>query len=249
MASELLRLIGRGAVAGAAAGVLSASVSWVLGEPSVERAIALEEAAARADGAGEQAEVFSRAAQLGGLVVVSILTGLAIGVLFGVVYAGWHRRDPDAEPWRRAIQLAVMGLVGVTLIPFLRYPGNPPAVGDPATAHTRTTYYLAAILIGIATVTAAAQLHHRLAQRAAAPSTRQLAVAGVVLIGLVATWLVPPNTDPIDVPAELIWNFRLASLATLVTLWASLGVVFGLLGQRAARRGPERARRFEVPHG
>ncbi len=178
--------------------------------------------------------------------MVSVLTGLAIGVLFGVVYAVWHRRDLDVDPWRRAIRLAVMGLIGITLIPFIRYPGNPPAVGDPATVDARTTWYLAAVLIGVATVTAVWQLHHRLAKRVAAASTRQSAVAVAVVVGLAATWLLPPNTDVIDVPAELIWNFRLASLATLVVLWLSLGAAFGLLTERATGRTSKRTPPVEL---
>jgi predicted cobalt transporter CbtA len=229
--SPLLRFIGRGALAGAIAGLLSALVSFLLGEPSVRRAIALEEAAAET----EHAEVFSRAAQQGALFLVSVITGLAVGILFGVVYALRHRRNPYVDSWRRAMQLAVAGLVGIALIPFVRYPANPPAVGDPGTVDDRTTFYLAAILMGLAAVVAADQLSRGLAERDVRVSLRQLATAGVVAVGMAATWLLPDSTDSITVPAELIWNFRLASIATLVVLWLGLGAIFGLLGERAER--------------
>lgn len=228
--------MGRGALAGAVAGLASAAVGFVAGEPAVEQAIALEEAAAHgASTAHEHAEVFSRAAQQGGLVVTAVLAGAAIGLLFGLVHAVWHRADPEADPWRRAMRLALMGFVGVAAIPFLRYPANPPAVGDPATVDTRTTGYLLAILVGLATVTAAWQVFARLTERGAAESTRRLAATAVLLAGVAATWLLPANTDPITVPAELIWHFRVAALAVLATLWLGLGAVFGLLGERAAR--------------
>jgi hypothetical protein len=233
--SPLLRLVGRGAVAGAIAGALSTVLSLLLGEPFVARAIALEEAAAT----GPSTEVFSRGTQLFGLAAVSILIGLSIGVLFGVVYALVHRADPDAEPWPRSIRLATAGFVGVSLIPFLRYPANPPAVGDPGTVDARTRLYLAAVLVGIATVTAAWQLHTRLARRGVAPSLCQIATVIVVLIGLGLTFLLPGNPDPLDAPADLIWGFRIASLATIATLWFGLGAAFGLIGERvAARQAP-----------
>lgn len=233
--SPLLRVMGRGAVAGALAGLLSAVVSFVLGEPSVRRAIALEEAAAHAAGKHEHAEVFSRAAQQGALFVVSILAGLAIGILFGLVYGLVYRQDPDADSWRRATGLAAAVMVGVAVIPFVRYPANPPAVGDPGTVDARTTAYLAAILVGIAAVVAAGQLSGWLAGRGVRVSLRQLAMLAVVVIGLAATWLLPNNPDTVAAPADLIWDFRLASLTALAVLWLSLGATFGLLGERAER--------------
>ncbi len=239
--SPLLRLIGRGAAAGAIAGALSTVLSLLLGEPFVQRAIALEEAA---DPGG--AEVFSRGTQLFGLAAVSILIGLSIGVLYGAVYALVYRKDPDADPWHRAIWLAAAGFVGVSLIPFLRYPANPPAVGDPGTVDARTRMYLVAVLIGIAAVTAAWQLHTRLADRGVAPPLRQLATVAVVLVGAGVTFLLPGNPDAIEVPAELIWGFRIASLATIATLWFVLGAAFGLIGERAASRQSPQAEHSPV---
>ncbi len=202
-------------------------VSVLLGEPYVTQAIGLEQA-----GGEPGAEVFSRGTQLFGLVVVSLLIGVAVGILFGAVYAIVHRQDPDADSWRRAIRLAGAGFVGVSAIPFLRYPGNPPAVGDPGTVDARTRLYLVALLIGLAALTAAWQVHRRLAARAVGEPLRLLAAVGVVLIGLAATFLLPGVAGPTTAPAELIWGFRIASLATLATLWFGLGAAYGLLGER-----------------
>ncbi len=127
------------------------------------------------------------------------------------------------------------GLVGIALIPFLRYPANPPAVGDPASVDNRTAAYLGSVLIGVVAVTAAVRVHRWLTERGVRPPPRQLASLGLVLMGLAATWLLPDNIDVSEVPADLIWNFRLASIATLVVLWLGLGAIFGLLGERAER--------------
>lgn len=237
MASPLLRLLGRGAVAGAGAGLLSAVASFSLGEPSVRRAIELEEAAAH----GDHAEAFSRATQQGALFLVSMLTGLAIGILFASVYAMLHRHDPDLYPWSRSVQLSLWGLVGISLIPFLRYPANPPGAASPGTVDARTTTYLAAIIVGVLAVTAAAQLYSRMTDRGVRLPLRQLTTVAVVVGGLAVTWLLPDNADVMGMPPELIWNFRLASLASLIVLWLGLGALFGLLGERAVR-APDRGR-------
>jgi len=56
------------------------------------------------------------------------------------------------------------------------------------------------------------------------------AVVGLLLAAL------PPATDPGDHPAGLLWNYRLSSLGTLLTLWATLGASFGALCERANRK-------------
>jgi hypothetical protein len=234
MSSPLLRLIGRGALAGAVAGLLSGAVTFLLGEPLLARAIALEEGSHHSAGSPGHVEVFSRATQQLGLIVVALLTGVAIGVLFGIVYTMLHRADPERDSWRRALRLAGAGFVGIALIPFLRYPADPPGVGEPGTAGSRSVAYLGAVLIGLAAVIAAWQVHDRLARRGSAPPVRHLATLAVLLAGLAATWLLPPGSEPQDIPADLLWDFRLASLTALAVLWFGLGAAFGLLGERAA---------------
>jgi predicted cobalt transporter CbtA len=111
----------------------------------------------------------------------------------------------------------------------------------------RTTAHLASILIGLVAVTAAVQLHRRLTEGGVRPPLRQLAALGVVVVGLAATWLLPDSTDVIEVPADLIWDFRLASIATLLVLWLGLGAIFGLLGERAERGVASKDRATPAP--
>ncbi len=230
MASTLLRAAGRGALAGTISGIASGAVAVLVGRPSVDRAIALEEPGA------ESVEVFSRSVQGIGLLVASILAGAALGVLFGVVYAVRYRQDLQADAWMRALCLAAAAFVGVGLIPFLRFPANPPGVGDPATVGTRTSGYLLAVLIGVASVVAAAQLYSALARRGFPLPIRHIAAAVLVIVGAALTWLLPDGSEATEVPPELLWEFRLGALATLATLWFVLGALFGLLGARAGGR-------------
>jgi len=43
--------------------------------------------------------------------------------------------------------------------------------------------------------------------------------------------------DPGEFPAGLLWSFRLSSIGTQLVLWTALAVVFGLLCERANRKG------------
>jgi hypothetical protein len=99
------------------------------------------------------------------------------------------------------------------------------------------------VLIGLAAIVAARQVHDRLAGRGSAPPVQHLATLAALLAGLAATWLLPPGSEPDDIPVDLIWDFRLASLTALAVLWFGLGAAFGLLGERAARNTDRQARR------
>jgi predicted cobalt transporter CbtA len=224
----MLAFIGRGGLAGACAGLLSGLFSLVFAEAALDRAIALEHS--------EDAEVFTRDAQYVGLLVTSVLAGVAVGIIFGVVYAVRHRRDPGSDPWGRALRLGVAGFLAVSLLPFLRYPANPPGTGDPDTVGVRTAWWLAAIAIGIATMAAVAEVRKRLVS--AAGPIRDLAGAGVVVLGLIVILLMPATPPADGVPAELLWSFRLYSVAATGILWVGLGVGFGLAGWRAAKSAP-----------
>lgn len=227
----------RGALAGAIAGVLAFVALIVLGEPSIRDAIAIEDAAARAARAVGDEPLFSRDMQvLGGSLGVMIF-GVLLGTIFGVVFAAVRHWLGSVSEWTRALRLAGLGFLVVYLVPFLKYPPNPPAVGDPETVNQRTIAYLGLIAIAvIATVVAARFLARRRA--AGWPSHVGLPAAVVlwiVMIG-VATAVMPGNADPIRIGAKLIWRFRLASLGGQVAFWATLGTVFGWLGIRQTGR-------------
>jgi predicted cobalt transporter CbtA len=62
------------------------------------------------------------------------------------------------------------------------------------------------------------------------------AVGFAVVVGLAAALLPDASSRSEEFPAELLWRFRVASVGTQVVLWASLGLVFGALTERAERR-------------
>src|SRR5215208_2300536 len=104
----MTRLLTRGLVAGACAGLVTGLFASIVARPTIDAAIRLEAAhsAAEHSSAGE-AELFSRNTQLVGLMVGMLLLGLALGVVFALVYAGLARRNTPADAWRRSLGLGL----------------------------------------------------------------------------------------------------------------------------------------------
>ncbi|MFE0104173.1 CbtA family protein [Streptomyces sp. NPDC059009] len=240
--TPVLPLLGRGLAAGGAAGLAAGLFSLLLAEPLMDRAIRAEEkrtaAEEHAHGAGQSMqhheELFTRSTQHLGLVVASVVAGLAIGVLFAVAYALVHRRAPQTSPWPRALTFAAAAFVAVSLLPGLRYPANPPGVGDSGTVGDRQAMWLASVAIGVLGMFLAWQVYVRLAAKSL--PVRQIAVALTTVAVLALLFTLPDNPDPVPVDAVLLWNFRMLSLASHVLLWAVFAAVFGGLGLRAAAK-------------
>lgn len=230
----MLTSLRRGLLAGAVGGLLAGAFGFLVAEPLMDHAVDLE--AARAAAAGEHTvETFSRSTQHVGFLLATLAVGLAFGVLYSVVHALLHGEEP-ADPWGSAVRLGGAAFFGVFLVPFLRYPSNPPGVGDAATIDSRAHLWTVTLVIGLVGACLAALIARGLRERGARASTRQLAVVGVLAATVALTFVLPDNTDPIQVPVHLVWDFRLLSLATTALLWGGLTAAFGLLGERAARR-------------
>jgi predicted cobalt transporter CbtA len=230
------RLLRDGAIAGVAAGMVSALVMWLFTEPVIRRALAIEDGRAPAGGGHDHDdEVVSRAAQMVFGVGAAAVAGVLFGLVFAVVFARTRHRLPGLSDHCRALWLAAIGFGVFTLLPALAIPANPPAVGDPTTATKRTLIYVLTILVGLLVVGVVAALDRAL-RTYADEVRRTLDGAAAVVLVAVALWLLPatPDAVPADVPAVLIWNFRIASLAQLATMWAVLATVFGVLRARQA---------------
>ncbi|WP_225841708.1 CbtA family protein [Streptomyces albus] len=240
----LLPLLGRGLAAGGLAGLVSGLFSLLLAEPLMDRAIRLEEqrsAAASHHGghshAAEAEELFSRGTQHLGLVVTAVVAGLALGVFFTLAHALVHRTAPQTgdRAWQRAMGLAGAGFLALSLLPALRYPANPPGVGDGGTVTERQALWLAALVIGVLGMVLARQVHLRLGAAGHGLPARQTGAALAVAATLAALFLLPDNPDPVPVPADLLWDFRVLSLASHVILWAVLGALFAAPALRRRR--------------
>jgi hypothetical protein len=230
----LLRFTAAGAVAGALAGAWSLLVT----ERAIAPALAIEEARSHSGGDHAHEEIFSRGVQVAGGVLGSVLAGVIIGLLFGTVFAAVRHRLPARTDAGRAAVLGAIGFGVFALLPAVAIPANPPAVGDPATIGRRTAIYggvlAAGLVVALVTSAVVSALGDRGVERPLIAIIAVLVVAGLVALILV---FFPKNPDviPADVPAAVVWNFRLASLGQLTVLWTTITLVGGALVDRLTR--------------
>ena len=241
----------RGLLAGFVAGLLAGLFAFAFGEPVLDRAIAMEESAKghAAGGDHEETETFGRGEQKGGLFLATALYGAAMGALFGLV-SGIFGGRLSGDGWSRSLGLAAAVFSGAVLVPFLKYPPNPPGVGvDPEMLTARTLSYLATVVLSLLAVFFAWRFARELG--GLSRPARHLAVGAFLVVswGLLLALLPGFGGAAAEAaPADLVWAFRLSSLGTQAVLWAGIGCVFGLLMERAAPRKAEGAARA-VPDG
>ena len=214
-------------VCGAVAGLVAALFLTVAAEPSIEDAIRLEHAATAA-GHADGDEVVSRDTQRGiGLFSAYGLAGAGFGLLFGTAFLLARRGRPDY--FRRALVCGAVLAGALTVSPWLKYPPNPPAVGDPDTLARRQLLYVSLILLTAAVLAGATWLSRWLRAAGWTESRRVVAVVAAVAVPLLVAYAVlPPAPDAVTVPATLVWRFRLASLGGNLVLWTVLALGFGL---------------------
>ncbi|MFC6082005.1 CbtA family protein [Sphaerisporangium aureirubrum] len=233
-------LLVRGLLLGLLAGLVAGGFAFAFGERYVDGAIAIEQAAepAHADGGGHEhgdEAVVSRPVQKAGLFLATGLYGLAVGGVFALVFAGLRGRVGPRADGGLALAAAGTAFVAIVLVPFLKYPANPPAVGDPETINSRTLLHVIMVVVGLVSVAVAVGTSRRVT---GGPWARWLSGGAAFLVPVVAAWLLLPRIDevPSGFPATLLWEFRLSSLGTQLVFWTAFGVLFGYACDRAARR-------------
>jgi predicted cobalt transporter CbtA len=234
----------RGLAAGLLAGLLAGLFAFFVGEPLLDRAIAFEEASASAhsDAHGDshhaEEEVFSRSTQKVGLFFATGLFGTTVGGVFGLVYALFRGRLAAEGDLRRSLYLTAALFAGAFAIPFLKYPANPPSVGDPSTIGARTAAYFTLVALSLLAVLAAWLAARVLRERGVDALKRRAIVGAGLLLAISVLFLaLPPAASAEGFPSGLLWGFRLSSFGTQLVFWAGLGALFGLLSERARRRG------------
>jgi hypothetical protein len=223
-------------IAGLMGGAVSAAFHSLLTERVIEKSIALEEAMIVARGQAPVPPVVDRPTQRKGLIVGFLLYGLTWGLLFGVLF---HVSRPWQPPeWmgaRRGVIAALMTGWSVAVLPFLKYPANPPGVGDPATITHRQGLYFTFIILSTAGTTLALALHRYLgpqARRGLKWGTGWWPVAAMYTVYAGAIYLaMPANYDLVLMPSELLWTFRALSLAGLIVFWVVLAAAFAWLSR------------------
>jgi len=226
----------RGMLCGIAAGLLVFLFAKMFGEPNVDGAIGFEEQLAHLAGAHDhEQEIVSREIQsTWGLFTGVMLYSIALGGVFSLLCAyAWGRLGKLGARASAAL-LAGAAFIAVYVVPFAKYPANPPSVGNPETIGYRTELYFGMIAIAIVAMIASINLGRAFARRWG--NWNASIAGGLMFVGLVgiAYSLMPTiNELPDAFPAALLWQFRTVALALQLILWTSLGLGFGWLTERS----------------
>lgn len=253
----------RGLAAGLVAGLLAFLVAFAFGEPYVDDAIALEEAAAaatptegdaahddaeHADAADEEDVVeISRANQKSwGLLTGTLAIGVALGGLTSLAVAAVVGRLGNLSARACTALVALVGFVAIALVPFAKYPATPPAVGSGDTIGGRTASYFALLLVSVLAAIAAVVIANRLRERLDAWTAAMIMAGGYLVVVATTAWLLPSVNEVGSFPADTLWYFRRSSLLVLATLWAGIGIVLVTLVGRLHDRAVAEVRRREL---
>lgn len=251
----------RGLLAGLLSGLFSFAVAYTVGEPQVDAAIAVEAAGSAAAPADDHTddghthahshdeedagtEVSRGTQSTWGLATGILAVSTAIGGVIGLVSAFAVGRIGRLRPSQSTALVALIGFIAAWLVPFVKYPATPPAVGDPDTIADRTMQYFAMLVISVAAAVAVVLLARRLL--GALGGYRTFLVAGAVYLAIVITAgaLLPTVNEIGDFPADTLWYFRRASFMTNAALWGALGVILaGMIGKLYERETIEAARK------
>ncbi|WP_144137654.1 CbtA family protein [Paraburkholderia sp. BCC1884] len=234
------KLLVRGMLAGIAAGLLTFGFARLVGEPQVDQAISFEAKADAAKGEAPEPEIVSRETQAGfGLLTGVVTYGAAVGGLFSLVFAYAYGRVSVVSARALSAWLALAAFIALVIVPNIKYPANPPSVGDPETIGARTGLFFLMIVISIAAMVFSLKVRRRAALKFGVWNGS--IVAGIVFIAIIAAvQLSMPtiNEVPAAFPAVLLWKFRVAAIGMQVIMWTTIGLLFGAVVERSALMRP-----------
>lgn len=227
-------LLLRGMLIGIVAGLIAFVFAYTFGEPLVDHAIAFEEQQAAAANEAPEPELVTRGEQA----TIGLLTGLvgygaAVGGLFSLVFAFAYGRVGALGARATSALLALAAFVAVVLVPQMKYPANPPAVGSPETIGIRTGLFFIMLVLSLAAMAAAVALARRLwASHGGWNAALIAGAAFLVFIAIVQLAMPPINEVPENFSADVLWRFRITSVGIHVILWTVIGLAFGVFAEK-----------------
>ena len=215
-------------LSGVIAGVILAGVNYFVAEPFIDQAIGIEVDNSIASGEVVDFDELSsyRVWQKEGTFAAGAFLGLTYGAILGIVYVISRKYLPSSDDRKKALILAAIMCLSLYVVPFIKYPANPPAVGDPETIGLRdslyTSYQLASGLIALGVSIIMYKLQRISYIKYVIP---------VIYLGLVASIyaIFPANPDEITAPMDLVNAFRAVTFGTMVMFYLVLGIIFGIM--------------------
>ena len=216
-------------VSGAFAGMVHGTVNFAIVEPYLDQAIGIENQNLFESGEAEDTPEFwveyegYRDWQKGGQILAGVILGVSIGSLFGLVFAYARNTLPGNNDVKKSLVLAGIMWITIYLIPFLKYPANPPTVGDGETVVLRAILYLSFIAIsGIG-----AFGFYKLSKKFKA-NKKFISLVGYAVFITAVFVMMPENPDEITAPMDLVNEFRIMSVLGVTSFWISVGLILGM---------------------
>ena len=219
-------------VSGFVAGTIHGAVNLVIVEPYLDEAIGIENQALFESGEAEDTPQFLveynayRDWQKSGQLLAGGILGMSIGALFGIVFAYSRNSLPKGHTVKKTFVLAAIMWITIFLIPFLKYPANPPTVGDADTVVLRGILYLSFIAISGFSAVGFSRLYKKLETK------KYLAVVGYAVFITAIFFIMPPSPDEVTAPMDLVNGFRVMSVMAVTTFWIAEAIILGLLSQK-----------------
>jgi Mn2+/Fe2+ NRAMP family transporter len=205
----------------------------------MEWAIELEGAAAAAEApAGEEEEEatgFYATLESLGAQRIGLVLGLAVlGVVYGAIFTGlFHlvrRAFPGWNIWAWALIGGVLCFWSVSLFTQLKYPLNPPGIGEDASLLARQGFQFLFILLSLFASILGCLVVRYIHESGMEGSQRFLAYVGTAVayavVAVIVFAVIPGNPDPIPewVPEGLIIMFRTFSILGHLLLWLTIAL-------------------------
>ena len=220
-------------ISGGLAGLVHGTINFAIVEPYLDQAIGLENESLFASGEAEDTLEFwaeyesYRIWQKSGQVLAGVILGLAMGSLFGIVFALSRNSLPGKNIVTKAVFLSGLMWFTLYLIPFLKYPANPPTVGEADTVVLRMILYVSFIIISGIGVIVFYKLLTKLNK-----NKKYFALIGYAGLMTIAFIIMPDNPDEITAPMNLVNEFRFVSVLGVSSFWGSVGIILGLFWKK-----------------
>ncbi len=219
-------------ISGFSAGIIHGLVNLAVVEPYLDTAIGIENRNMFASGEAHDTPQFwqefnsYRMWQKDSSLLAGGMLGLATGALFGLIFAYSRNALPSQNHIKKALVLA--GIMWFTLffIPFLKYPSNPPTVGDPNTILFRASLYVILIALSGFGALGFSRIYKRM------QSKRFVAPIGYAIYISIIFLIMPENPDKITAPMDLVNGFRIVSATTMSMYWIVNAIILGFLWQK-----------------
>lgn len=220
-------------ISGAFAGLIHGTVNFAIVEPYLDQAIGIENQNLFASGEEEDTAEFwveyegYRTWQKGGQILAGVILGTSVGALFGIVFALSRNALPGNNDVKKSLILAGIMWLTLYIIPFLKYPANPPTVGDGETVVLRAILYLSFIAISGFGAVGFYQLSKKFQN-----NKKLVALVGYGVFISAVFFAMPENPDEVTAPMDLVNEFRFMSVLGVTSFWASIGIILGLFWRK-----------------